>query len=800
MVETLPCSKIDSLSVLKNDVAAILEGLGSTEIPSLPFPDIENILPKALKEGAILDIDDLFALGIWAKSYNQLFSSFKTLLRMPARGMTKSKDATLNFTDDPWSFIIEEERWAKPGIELIVEAAPSLQGIARTIFAVLTPEGELRDLPRIRSIRTSLQKVQTENHKLLNRYLTDPSLQDALQSNIATERDNRTVIAIKANFRGRIKGIVHEFSSSGQTVFVEPLELVERNNKLFELEMKLAEEIRKILKETLTDLRPNLPALSSGRVFLALADIRLARAFHAKRGDLVIPATLETGIHLYQARHPLLGKKAVPIDVDIPDDARVLIITGPNTGGKTVSLKTIGLLALLHQYGTGIPALSTSGFAVFDTIFADIGDEQSIDQSLSTFSGHMSVISDIIRNATKHSLVLLDELGAGTDPEEGCAIAMALLDHFLDLGSATIVTTHHGVLKNYGYTKAGCLNASMEFDAKSLSPTYRIIMGVPGESRALEIAHQIGLSNGIIDAARNYLKDERSDYSALIRSLGEKQIELDNLAREKRKQLQGALEARRRADLEKLKVRQQEIELRKKGVSDLAHFLSESRKSFEKLVREARESNLSTTNNSEGRKFLTDVARELEKNQEDLEAMERDAEILQREIQGDDRNFVQIEPHALKQGDKIWYKHHEAIFLRKLDDASHALIQVGALRLSVSLTEIQALSHISMQEQTAELSYQVELSSDGSNVRGAPAAELDVRGLRLFQALEMLRKQIDAASFAGLDVFSVIHGTGEGILARGIHEWLKAQSSVADYYFARAEDGGFGKTWIRLKT
>jgi DNA mismatch repair protein MutS2 len=307
MVETLPCSKIDALRVLKNDVAAIIEGLDRVEIPSLPFPDIENILPKALKAGIILDIEDLFALGIWAKSYNQFFSSLRTLLNIPAQGMKKSNDATVNLTDDPWSCIMEEEQWANFGIERIIGVAPSLHNIANTIFAILTPEGELRDLPRIRSIRASLQKVQTENHRLLSRYLTDPSLQDALQSNIATERDNRTVIAIKANFRGRIKGIVHEFSSSGQTVFIEPLELVERNNKLFELEMKLAEEIRSILKETLAELRPQLPALSSGRVFLALADVRLARAFQAKRSDLVIPPTLETGIHLYQAKHPLLG-------------------------------------------------------------------------------------------------------------------------------------------------------------------------------------------------------------------------------------------------------------------------------------------------------------------------------------------------------------------------------------------------------------------------------------------------------------------------------------------------------------
>jgi len=209
----------------------------------------------------------------------------------------------------------------------------------------------------------------------------------------------------------------------------------------------------------------------------------------------------------------------------------VLIITGPNTGGKTVSLKTIGLLALLHQYGAAIPASSTSGLAVFDTVVADIGDEQSIDQSLSTFSGHMHIIANIVKKASDRSLVLLDELGAGTDPEEGCAIAMALLDHFLECRSLTIVTTHHGVLKNYGYIKPGCLNASMEFDSKSLSPTFRILMGIPGESRALEIAQRTGLPGQIVEVARTYLNDERTDYSALIQSLGENSVHSKRLSR-----------------------------------------------------------------------------------------------------------------------------------------------------------------------------------------------------------------------------------------------------------------------------
>lgn len=806
MRSTLPCSRPESVQALKQDLALLVDALQNRDLPPLSFPNIEALVPKAQKEGVLLEVDELFALGLWTKSYDQLFAFLRSTLR-PSR----EKDQTRHPSVGPDEInhglslgagenSVDDERWALPGIETIVFSAPSLSEIQKKIFAVVTEEGEMRDLPRLRSLRAAIQKAQAENLRLVNQYLSDPNLQDALQSNAATERDNRTVIAVKANFRGRIKGIVHEFSSTGQTVFIEPIELVERNNRLFELETRLAEEIRAILRETAEALRPLFPTLVEGRNFLAAADVRLARAFQLQREDLAIAQVLASGVHLYQARHPLLGKKAVPIDVDIPDGTRVLIITGPNTGGKTVSLKTIGLLALLNQYGAGIPALPTSGFAIFDTICADIGDEQSIDQSLSTFSGHMKVISDIAASATGRSLVLLDELGAGTDPEEGCAIAMALLDYFLDRGCTTIVTTHHGVLKNYGYTKPGCLNASMEFDAHSLSPTYRIIMGVPGESQALEIARQTGLSGQIVDVARGYLDNERSDYTALMRSLGEKQRELDQLERERRQQLQRALESRRKADLEHLRVRQRELELRRQGVAELNKFLSESRRAFENLVRELRESGRKAEEASIGREMLQNVSNEIQRQADALARFEEETEALKGAMTSGQDGIRRVDAAALQAGQKVLFQGREAIVLRTLD-AKKVLVQVGALRLPVAA---DALSLPREEKRKADraaramMSYQVELSdSSGGAPRASP--ELDVRGMRLAEAIETLSRQIDAASLAGLSTFSVIHGTGEGILAKGIHDWLKTQPAVADYYFARPEDGGFGKTWIHLK-
>ena len=811
MSSTLPCSRPESVARLKQDLSALAEALNSKEIPALPFPNIDTLVPKAHKEGVMLELDELFAIGLWARSYEQLFAFLRSALHISpptassrkkseeGKGAAILKERTTDASVAPDECIPtdDDEAWALRGIQTIVFSAPSMAQIQKKVFEVVTMEGEMKDLPRTRALRSAIHRAETENHRLVSQYLSDPNLQDALQSNAATERDNRTVIAVKANFKGRVKGIVHEFSSTGQTVFIEPIELVEHNNRLLELETRLGEEIRAILRETSDALRPLLPALVEGRVCLADADVRLARALQLKREDLAIAQSLESGIQLYQAKHPLLGKKAVPIDVDIPDGTNVLIITGPNTGGKTVSLKTIGLLALLNQYGAGIPALSTSGFAVFDTICADIGDEQSIDQSLSTFSGHMKVISDIVAMTSDRSLILLDELGAGTDPEEGCAIAMALLDYFLERGCMTIVTTHHGVLKNYGYTKPGCLNASMEFNAASLSPTYRIFMGVPGESRALEIARQTGLQGSIVEHARAYLDDERSDYSALIRSLGEKQRELDQLEREQKKQLRGALESRRKADLENLKVHQRELELRRQGVVELDRFLSESRKTFENLVREMRESGKQVDEIASGRRLLQSVSDEIQVQRDELTRYEEETGVLEKSMQGEENGAGILDSRRLKPGDKVLYRNREAVFLRTFGD-NRLLVQAGSLRLPVSIDAL-SLPRGTQKKKDSPVQYQIELSGSSEGA-AKPLSELDLRGMRLSEALDALNHQIDVASLAGLGTFSVIHGTGEGILAKGIHDWLKTQNSVADYYFARPEDGGFGMTWIHLKS
>lgn len=821
---SFPTGDTETLEQFKKDLKALLDWMESAELPGLSFPEIGAVTKRLPVEGLTLELDELHALALWTRAFDTL-AGFLRKVKFPVHGIPEEFLPDALFEPEAFS-----GSWALPGASSLMESLPSLHAVHGTIGEILAPDGELRDLPELKRIRDSISRANRDLLSIADSYRSNPELKSALQSEEPTQRDGRTVLAVRANFRGRVRGIVHEVSSTGQTLFIEPEALVEKNNELVQLEAKLRAEVFRILKETTERLRPLAPSVSRARTFLALLDQRLARALQAKREDLILPETIGAGLTLWRARHPLLGKKAVPIDVDLPDEVRTLVITGPNTGGKTVTLKTMGLFALLHQFGAGLPAAQGTKLQVFDAVLADIGDEQSIDQSLSTFSGHMKVMSEVTRLATGRSLVLLDELGAGTDPEEGCAIAMGLLDWFIARGSLVMATTHHGILKNYGYTRPGCLNASMEFDSSRLAPTYRIVMGIPGESRALEIASQVGLDREIVRMAGSYLDEERSDVGVLIRGLNEKRRELDLLEREQRKKLKSATEEKRKADLAALRVRQREAELRRHGLSELGNLLRESRRTLENLVRELRESGASTDRTKDVKLFLAELASSVERQYSHMEADEqslREEEAAldrakEEEAAGSDgqsgrhrgqqRGGARAKaagfsgavgsdgdaagPNAIVPGADVVMRPsgRKGKVLRKAQ-GDRWLVETGSLRLAVAEKDLAPV-----REEGRQLpAYDLELAAADSGARFKAVFELDVRGFRLQEALDAVERQVDAAGLQGLQLFSIVHGTGEGILGRGIHDWLKRSPVVDDYHFARPEEGGYGKTVVRLK-
>ncbi|MDR1862446.1 MAG: Smr/MutS family protein, partial [Treponema sp.] len=614
-----------------------------------------------------------------------------------------------------------------------------------------------------------------------------------------SQRDGRMVLAVKANFRNRIRGIVHEVSSTGQTVFVEPEEVVEKNNRLLLEKRRLESEIRRILREMtgrLSAFREDLHQLHRGILYLETIRARARYGFET-RGNFA-GEDPSGGLVLKQARHPLLGPGAVPLDFTLAPGKRTVIITGPNTGGKTAALKTVGLLALMNQSGLPLPAGEGSSLPVFEGVYADIGDEQSLSQSLSTFSAHMTNIGDIISRAGEGSLVLLDELGSGTDPEEGSAIAMAILDHFIETKTCLITTTHHGILKNYGYTREGVENASMEFDSRTLSPTFRIIMGIPGESRAVEIAERNGLAPDIVAKARTYLAEEQADISALLKGLREKRREFDAAALAGKKEEERLREERRKADLRELRLKQKELQLKAEGAGSLRRLLEESRKTLENLVRELKEGELSREKTLKVKEFLSGLEATV---REENGALEREEDLLAEERRRlENADQTRTPPAAdtpLVAGTEVLAGGRRGRVLRLDKKAAGTkgaqwIVEIGSLRMSFPETELAALAPSN--EEPKPLIARPDLASPT-----AAQMEISLRGMRLEEALEALRRQVDAAVLAGLGSFAVIHGKGDGILQKGVHNYLKNDKAVADYYFSRPEMGGFGRTEVVLR-
>jgi len=790
-----PSADPDAVARTKNAAQAIIsrvhEGGGD---PRKYLPSIGFLLPKLGVEGAVLELDEACAIGLFVERVEELRKFLSP----------------------------------HPLLAQMLEEMPDCAGIAAAVFRVLDREGNMRDLPELRAIKQKIRSLTAKLDATVSRYTANEEVRRMLQSAVPSQRDGRIVLAVKSNFRGRIRGIVHEVSSSGQTIFVEPEDVVERNNDILIETRNLDAEIRKILANVTATIASRAFDLKPFHATALKLEILMAKARYSLETSGVFSPPSQRGepacINLIQARHPLL-KNAVPIDLtmqraqrgDAREDARgaslrALIITGPNTGGKTVTLKTAGLFAMMNQIGLAIPAVKGSTLPVFDGIFADIGDEQSIGQSLSTFSAHITNVAAIIAHSTPSSLALLDELGSGTDPQEGSAIAMAVLDCLIEKSATLLITTHHGILKNYGYTRQEVENASVEFNTRTLSPTYKIITGIPGESRALEIAERNGLAPGIIASARNYIDAGHSDVSALISGLKEKHRDLSALIEKTELEEIRLRDARRKSDLKELRLRQKELELKAGFAGRLRLLLDESRKTLENLVRELREGEITREKTLKVKEFLGELARTVEAENAKLDA--------ERRVLAEDRRLEEQlfeESLSKKTGRGKPAQGGEAasakfagfapgmeVFagesrrrgvLTRIDKKSPAgntwIVEIGSLKISFPESElVPAAPSPAPRPQIASVDY-----------ASAPraSAEINLLGMRVDEALEALRRQIDSALMCGLSAFSVIHGKGDGILQKAVHEQLRRESAVADYFFSHPELGGFGRTEVVLR-
>ncbi|MCB9104539.1 MAG: endonuclease MutS2 [Anaerolineales bacterium] len=700
---------------------------------------------------------------------------------------------------------------AYPRLADIAQRIEECPGVVNAISQAIEDSGEIKssasaDLARIRREMDIAHNRLTER---LNRIITSSQLKLYLQDAIVTQRGGRYVVPVKAEFKGRIQGVVQDQSASGATIFVEPLAVVELNNKWRQLQLQEEEEIQRILAE-LSALISNHGDLIDHTVeALAELDLAFAKAKYAWAIEATEPNLIDFSgrqtlpdenrrrpdrptIELMAARHPLLDPETVvPLDLPLPDEARMVVITGPNTGGKTVSLKTIGLLAAMAQAGLWIPANEGSRLPIFNNILADIGDEQSIEQSLSTFSGHMTNIVRILDVCDEQSLVIFDELGAGTDPEEGSALARAIMLDLLERGTTTFVATHYSELKAYAHATGGVINASMAFDAETLTPTYRLQIGIPGESNAFTIARRLGLPDRVIDQARNLMSEGAQQLEAM---LGEIKAQTE------------AAQAKRREAEAELEQAQTLVEERRQQLSDVQaerrDILNSARADARREIKAARE---------RIRALEADAQADLEHRQaaaqaaaqaasvEPVETVEDQLETLEaslapvkappKPIPNDQKQSDAGQNGPIRVGDQVFISQYQTLGEVIAIDGSDAEVQLGHFRATVPL-------------KTLELKARKKRSSPAPSVKTpvveSPGMELDLRGHMADEALLRLDQYLDQAFLAQLPWVRIIHGRGSGVLRQTVRQELNRHPMISSYRAGREGEGGDGVTIAKL--
>ena len=676
------------------------------------------------------------------------------------------------------------ERENTPILRAKAEGLFVARNIERDITDAIISEDEIADRAssELMNIRRHLRGAQDRIRDKLNQMIHSATLQKALQDPIITVRNNRYVLPVRAEFRSSVPGLVHDQSSSGATLFIEPMVAVEMGNELKQWELKEQQEIARILAALSAEVAPYAAAMAETQEQLAELDFIFAKGLLSRRFFCVSPKMNNEGhLKIIRGRHPLIDpEKVVPSTIWLGEEFTSLIITGPNTGGKTVTLKTVGLFTLMAQAGLQVPADPGTELAVFEQVFADIGDEQSIEQSLSTFSGHMTNIVEIMHEVTPRDLVLFDELGAGTDPTEGAALAQSILTRLLHIKVRTLATTHYSELKAFALTTQGVENASVEFDVETLRPTYRLSIGVPGKSNAFEISRRLGLPENLIDAARKLLSGNAIRFEDVIAN-----AEYHRQVAEKERQL--AEEANR----ETIKLRNEAEQLRKemeqkreqalrKAREDAKHIVDQARRESESVIAELKKMK---KNASQGDASVNDLRRRLDKESDAL------AEGL-----GQSAPDSGEAPKTVKAGDKvkILTLGVEGTVLAPPDEKGEVRLQTGMMKFTAELSQLRLIKEAPAKEKTT-------VKAKTGMLTRTVKSECDVRGMNLEEALDAVSLYLDEAVLAGLNEVYVIHGKGTGILRAGIQQDLRKNKHVKSFRRGMYGEGEDGVTVVTLK-
>ncbi|MBC6144758.1 endonuclease MutS2 [Listeria welshimeri] len=673
------------------------------------------------------------------------------------------------------------------GVELPLLGALSdellvLKEVEEDIAVSVDESGKILDTASeaLSTIRRTLRRTEDRVREKLESYLRDRNASKMLSDAVITIRNDRYVIPVKQEYKGHYGGIVHDQSASGQTLFIEPQSVVDLNNERKALQAKEKQEIERILAEISASLAGWINEIHHNTFILGRYDFIFAKARFGKAMKAVTPHLSDAGIvHLIAARHPLLdAANVVANDIYLGEDFTTIVITGPNTGGKTITLKTLGLLTLMAQSGLQIPAQEDSTIAVFEHVFADIGDEQSIEQSLSTFSSHMTNIVSILEKVNHKSLILYDELGAGTDPQEGAALAIAILDASHEKGASVVATTHYPELKAYGYNRVHATNASVEFNVETLSPTYKLLIGVPGRSNAFDISRRLGLSENIITEARSLVDTESADLNDMISSLEEKRNLAETEYEEARELARGADALLKDLQKEITNYYQQKDKLMEQAREKAANIVTKAEVEAEEIIHELRTMQL---NGAAGIK-----------EHELIDAKTRLGKAKPKTINKTIPQAPKQKPHVFQVGDnvRVLSLGQKGTLLNKISDKEWN-VQIGIIKMKIKTTDLEYIQPETPKKQRIITSVH---SSD------SPAkSELDLRGERYEDALQKVDKYLDEALLAGYPQVAIIHGKGTGALRTGVTEYLKNHRMVKSIRFGAAAEGGNGVTIVEFK-
>ncbi len=762
ILSLVPMSDIEEIEeALRETSEAVSIILQKGRIPLDGFQDINNALRKA-RIGSILTPGDLLKIA-----------------------------QVLKVTERVKDYIREEGKHEHscPIIKGLTELLVELPGLTKDIFNIVVSDDEICDhaSPELFKIRKQINQKHNAIRDKLSHIVGSVHYQKYLQENIITIRGDRYVIPVKQEYRGNIQGLIHDQSSSGATLFIEPMSVVEMNNELKTLKIKEEQEIERILANYTIIVGNNYDAIYKNYQVLIKLDVIFAKGNYSIENHATKPKLNDQGyINLRRARHPLIPKnEVVASDIYLGKDFDTLVITGPNTGGKTVTLKTIGLLCLMALAGFHIPVEEHSEVAVYNNIYADIGDEQSIEQSLSTFSSHMKNIIDILEKADDNSLVLFDELGAGTDPTEGVALAMAILDYLRMKGIKTVATTHYSELKEYALSMDRVENASVEFDVGTLKPTYKLLIGIPGKSNAFEISKRLGLSDSIIASAKKYVSLEDIRFEDILIDIDKKrkQIEENQLAAHSARLdaeilLKNVMEKEAKLEVEKDRILT-------KAKEEALSIIKDAKRQAEGVIDELKRIEMEESHERN---------RRIELNRGKLKGYQEKLEV-DLSISTMPRNSFSP-PKELRPGDPVHIVtlNQKGYVLSAPNDKQEVQVQAGIMKINVHISNLSKI-----QEDEDPMKDQLKRYSKCINKSIDINAQLDLRGKLADESVLLTDKYLDDAYLANLKTVTIIHGKGAGILRKNIHNLLKKHIHVKEYRIGNFNEGGDGVTIVTLK-